>query len=190
MPVNWSKIRPARRPCRGVFYYQEEVQVLREECRVGQTVRFGLPNGEKTLAKIVKLNLTRAKVKTLEERGRNRPIGQVWNVGYDLLCPAVEGAEVQQPAAPAPRQKLVYNHWAHDDNLILEAIACCYTGLSPENLTCDGEASRTHVRQTQSRLNNRLKHLQAALGRTVTEAEAYDWLTARDDYLKREKQTT
>lgn len=63
---------------------------------LGQKVYFGRPSGEKTLGEIVKLNPTRAKVKTLTGRGSHRQSGTVWSVPYSLLSPA-EPAQSPQP---------------------------------------------------------------------------------------------
>lgn len=52
-----------------------------------------------------------------------------------------------------------------------------YCALSPENLTCDGELSRSQVRAKAARLNRALKALWKEAGREVTESEA--WATAR-----------
>ena len=56
---------------------------------------------------------------------------------------------------------------------ILRDIDGCYNGLSPENLCCDGEASRAHVRRRAAELNRCLKNLFVELGRRVDEEEAY-----------------
>lgn len=52
-----------------------------------------------------------------------------------------------------------------------------YGGLSPENLTCDGELSRSAVRAKSARLNRALKALWKEAGREITEGEA--WKSAR-----------
>ena len=72
-------------------------QPVARNFKVGQKVFFGRPNGEKTLGEIVKLNPSKAKVRTLEGRGSNSVAGVVWGVPYTLLKPA-EGAE----ATPTP----------------------------------------------------------------------------------------
>ncbi len=135
---------------------------------VGQKVRFGRTNGEKTLGEIVKLNPKKAKVKTLEERGGF--FGQIWNVPYSMLQP-VDG--------PVVKEKLVFSPFAGNDNLILSAILGCYVELSPENLWCDGEASASHVSRTRTELNRKLKGLYLALGREVSESEIYEWDDSR-----------
>ena len=48
-----------------------------------------------------------------------------------------------------------------------------YVSLSPENLSCDGERSRSETAAAYSRLNNALRALIAECGRRVTEDEAY-----------------
>jgi hypothetical protein len=52
-----------------------------------------------------------------------------------------------------------------------------YCALSPENLSCDGELSRSAVRAKAARLNRALKALWKEAGRAITESEA--WETAR-----------
>lgn len=53
-------------------------------------------------------------------------------------------------------------------------IARTYGYLSPENLTCDGELSRSASQSKARQLNRELKGFFQELGRTVTETEAYE----------------
>lgn len=55
-----------------------------EGFRIGQTVRFGRKNGEKTLGKVVKVNRKSLKVQILENRGSKSPSGEVWRVAPGL----------------------------------------------------------------------------------------------------------
>jgi hypothetical protein len=53
---------------------------------------------------------------------------------------------------------------------------CCE--LSPENLSCDGEISRTAIRQKASAIRAEWKEIERKLGRKVSEEEAEShWLT-------------
>ena len=156
--------------------------MLRSECKVGMKVHFGRANGEKTLGEVIKMNPQKAKVRTLEERGNGRGsgAGALWNVPYSMMTPAeVDGA------APSPvmvRRTLDYNVFQpREDILILQAICVVYDNLSPENLSCDGEATVSHMNQVRSECNRKLKGLFAALGRTVTEEEAYEWDRQRQE---------
>lgn len=65
--------------------------------KVGDLVVFGRFNGERTLARIVKLNPKRAKVVTLEVRGHGAgsAIGTTWNVPYGSLSTATD-KEIQR----------------------------------------------------------------------------------------------
>jgi hypothetical protein len=153
--------------------------MLVHEARVGMKVMFGRSNGEQTLGEIVKINPTKAKVKTLESRGSGRGsmAGAVWGVPYSLMKPVTNGDAVlhvphQDPAdLPVP-----YTPFANaGDNHIMEAILDCYARLSPEWLTCDGELPQSQVVARRNQLNNRLKHLFQALGRPVSESVACQW---------------
>lgn len=142
----------------------------REDCYVGMPVSFGRSRGEQTQGKIVKLNDKKCKVVTTEQRGKS-PAGAEWGVPYSMLTP-LDPKDVVV-SVPVVRE-LKYNPFS-SDNLILEAILGVYSGLSPENLSCDGEASYAHIVQKRSELNRKLKGLQAALGYTVDESQIYAW---------------
>jgi len=157
--------------------------MLRESARVGMKVRFGRKRGEKTLAKIVKMNGKTAKCETLEERGySNRPVGQVWNVPYSLMSPA-EGETVAVNTTPVTEEPLTYNPF-DDDNPLLEALLGVYSGLSPENLTADGELPRHLVNRRRTELNRKLRGLTIALGREISETQAYDWYRSKQEYQR------
>lgn len=57
---------------------------------------------------------------------------------------------------------------------IMREIMVAYCGLSPENLTCDGELPRAEVNRRRGRLRRQLQDLFKELGREVTEQEAYE----------------
>lgn len=57
-------------------------------------------------------------------------------------------------------------------HVIMLEIGEVYAGLSPENLTCDGEASNAHVVATSRKLFTRLAELEKELGHKVSEGEA------------------
>jgi len=47
--------------------------------------------------------------------------------------------------------------------------------LSPENLTCDGELSRSDVTRREKAITKELKSCFKILGKTVSEDESWDW---------------
>jgi len=66
-----------------------------------------------------------------------------------------------------------------DADLVREC-GSVYGSLSPENLSCDGELSRTAVRAKAARLNRALKALWKEAGREVSESETWKaWEAAR-----------
>lgn len=72
-----------------------------KDFKVGDKVRFGRRNGEKTLGEVVKVNRKNLKVRTAETRGTKRTYskGSVWNVS-PALCEKVEGDTSAAPAKP------------------------------------------------------------------------------------------
>ena len=79
--------------------------MLRAELSIGDKVIFGRGRGEKTLGEIVKLNPSKAKVKTLELRGvrRSGRVGEVWSVPYGIISKASAEAKPQEKAPKAAR---------------------------------------------------------------------------------------
>lgn len=154
----------------------------RHELRVGRQVYFGRTHGERTLGKIIKLNPQKAKVETLESRGSGRgsAVGAIWTVPYSLLYPA-DGATPETVIQVKPAE-LTYTPFDHVSNLILEAINAVYSGLSPENLTADGERPLGQVRSLRTKLERELRGLFAAYGRNVSEEEAFSWSRSKDAF--------
>jgi hypothetical protein len=156
----------------------------RSECQIGTKVYFGRENGQRTLGEIVKLNPTKAKVKILEARGSSSQAGSLWGVPYSMLTPADENVVVagRPISVQLPPKELTYSPFDHINNLILEAILSCYSGLSPENLTADGERPMAQVRSLRTRLERQLRGLVAAYGGPVTEEEVYGWAGSKSAY--------
>jgi hypothetical protein len=61
------------------------------------------------------------------------------------------------------------------EDVIMGEILNCYSGMEPENISCDGEASITQQRLTLYRLRASLRTLFVELGRPVTEDQAWAW---------------
>lgn len=165
--------------------------MLVHQATVGMKVMFGRPNGDQTLGEIVKKNPRKAKVKTLQSRGNGRgsEAGSVWTVPYSLMTPAdgtlfldeylntkpIDPAIMQEINKGLERDLPLPVYMPYGDARIMEAIIDCYTRLSPEYLTADGERPMSEVVRLRSSLNSRLNHLFKALGRTVSEEAAYKW---------------
>jgi hypothetical protein len=158
--------------------------MLVHQAQVGMKVVFGRGNGEKTLGEIVKVNPSKAKVKTLESRGNGRgsEVGSVWTVPYSLMTPAgvafIDEFLAMPPVMSVPDQPV--KTVTHADACIMEAILDCYIRLSPEWLTADGERPMNEVRRLKNDLETRLSGLFKALGRPVGESAAYKWKEERE----------
>lgn len=59
---------------------------------------------------------------------------------------------------------------------IMRDIDECYSRLSPENLTCDGECSGASVRRRYANLMQHLRGLFVELGREVEEIECMEYV--------------
>lgn len=155
--------------------------MLKEQCKIGMIIEFGRNNGEKTRGEVVKINPKMAKVKILEDRGRNSQKGAVWNVGYSLMTEVkcwnpdwgpIPMGEVKNPAD----EEMTYNPFMPAcDALIMEAIIDVYQRLSPESLTADGERPVHQIHALRGNLQRKLDYLFKALGRPVSETVAYKW---------------
>ena len=147
------------------------------DCRVGMEVVFGRGNGEMTRGVIEKMNRVKAKVRTIENRGKTTA-GTVWSVPYSLMTSANGNSNTivkPQPIHYHPFQNRV-------EQMILEAINAVYNELSPENLCCDGELPMSQVATKRNLLNRQLNGLFQAFGRTVDEMTAYNWLREKQEY--------
>ena len=72
--------------------------------KVGDTVKFGRRNGEKTLGRVIKINRKNLKVETLEARGRTQrgqEAGRLWNVPPGL-CELVSASKQAQKPSGGP----------------------------------------------------------------------------------------
>lgn len=152
--------------------------MLKEDVRVGQKVIFGRENGEQTLGKVLKKNPKSAKIEALENRGDHG--SRIWRVAYSLLRPAVASDEPREQPTKPPA--MAYSPFSKMENLLMEAILFVYFGLSPENLTGDGELPRWRIQAQLAEYKRQLKGLFLALGREVSEEEAYEWDKQRRKY--------
>lgn len=134
---------------------------------VGMKVWFGRSHGEQTLGTVQKVNRQTVAVRQDEARGtmRTYPVGTIWKVPHNL-CRVADQNTVQTAAPAAPKA-------ARPEAQIMREIQNCYCSLSPENLYCDGERSRTAAMRVARSLNAQLKSLFKELGREVSEDESY-----------------
>ncbi len=140
---------------------------------VGDKVHFGRKNGQQSLGEVVKVNRKSLKIKLLEPRGmyKAHKVGGIWRCHPSLCTPVTAGGE---PVRSEPALTIPGNVQRSEEDL-MRAIDICFCNLSPENLTCDGELSRTESNRRYRGLMRQLKTLFRELGREVTEDEAYKY---------------
>ncbi len=141
---------------------------MNTELKAGDKVLFGRSHGEQTLGEVVRVNRAKIKVKQLESRGtmRSYPVGALWNVP-PALCHKVDEAGRAIPVLPVPPKP------KRTEAEIMQEIKDIYCGLSPENISCDGELPMSVVRRRGQQLRARLRLCFQELGRQVTEEEAF-----------------
>lgn len=152
--------------------------------KINDQIIFGRPNGEKTLATIVKINKSKLKVRQEEARGKH-PVGTVWTVPPEL-CTTKDGNPIEDATAltSVAKSGMPSEWWIRQHKHELEVLANIYAGLSPENLSCDGEASRSYIREKSALLNRKLKAMFVVIERELDEYTTYQCL----DLLRETKQ--
>lgn len=68
---------------------------------------------------------------------------------------------------------------ARSETTIIEEILNVDCALSPENLSCDGEASASYIKKRRAELNKERAKLVRELGREPSHDELWPQLTAR-----------
>jgi hypothetical protein len=136
------------------------------DCKVGMKVFFGRERGQKTLGEIVKVNRTRAKVRTLEVRGHRAAAkaGEVWTVPFSMLTEAGTDATPGTPPPAKPKR-------SHSE--IIEDLKRVEFNLEPEVLYQDGERPRAQAQRIGRRLQAERNALVRELGREPTSQELW-----------------
>lgn len=144
--------------------------------KVNDKIIFGRQNGEKTIATITKINKSKLKVRQDEARGIH-PVGTIWTVPPNL-CTTLDGNPIEnKPLISKPKATDMPDEWwIHLHEHEIEILASIYSQLSPENLSCDGEASRSYVRQREILLNKKLQAAYVLLERELDESTVYKCL--------------
>lgn len=81
------------------------------------------------------------------------------------IAKAIEYAKIFGKDLKAPETESEIKMW-------FSRLAC---DLSPENLTCDGELSRSAVAAKRKQIETAWAYLERKLGRKVSESETYNW---------------
>lgn len=152
----------------------------RIECRVGMAVQATI-EGVLFTGTVEKCNAVNAKVRSNVQYKRHSP-GTVFKIPYEWL--AVTGDNGN--AVVQAKKKLEYSPF-DSNNLLLQALVEVYDGLSPENLTHDGELPLNRVRLIRAELERKIKGITLALGYSPNESELYDWYDQRRQFLKADR---
>ena len=140
----------------------------------GKQILFGRPNGEKTLGTILKVNINKCNVRQDDMRGNaGRPIGTIWRVPFEMIYARDASGNATVPPPAPVEKKPITDFWIMDNKHELHILNGIYGHLSPENLTCDGEASMAWVRKRRADLDRKLRACFVLLEREIDETECY-----------------
>lgn len=153
---------------------QDEARGQRRDYKVGSvwTVPPSLCQKVGTGGEVVTLTLKAGQTVAYDDfcwqKGADAPIlGVVTRVGATSY--EVYGGGRFRDLTPDQVQTAV----RRDDAAIVSECMGVYSGLSPENLWCDGERSRSQAQAAAARLNRALRALGREAGRKITEDECY-----------------
>jgi hypothetical protein len=134
---------------------------------VAAAKKLGLP--EDIIGRQFKSGRTTYTVSGFNLRRRKYPVSGIGPKGgrYKFPADAVQRGLIGGGATPAKPKR--------PEAEVMADILGVYSGLSPENLSCDGEASASHIRRRRADLNAKLRELETEVGRKVSESEAYDY---------------
>lgn len=152
--------------------------MLRSECKKGMQVLVDMGYNKQSIkAKVVKVNPKTATVEILEPYN-NHPVGTPYRASYNILSKLDANGKIVE-------EKMEYNPF-DELNSFYECILECYSNLSPENLSCDGELPIGKIRSRRAILEHRLRHLCEAIQKEISEEQIYDWLNSKREYERKE----
>ena len=101
------------------------------------------------------------------------PDGKLFRMPLDEAARGL-GGKVASPMFPTPPWANKGPAAKRTEQEILEAIRDVHCRLSPENISCDGEASQSEIRRKERTLHAELAALETELGRKPTDKEIWN----------------
>lgn len=151
----------------------------------GTKVIFGTENGAQTQGTILKVNRVMAKVRQDEARN-SRPVGTMWNVPPSLMR-TTDGKFIDSdwnivdekpnlrkaPTGMGDPNAMPNDWWIQQYQHEIHILNDIYAGLSPENLTCDGECSASQVSHRHADLMRKKAAVETLMERRMSEDTTY-----------------
>ena len=101
------------------------------------------------------------------------PDGKQFKMPLNVVVQGL-GGKPAKPLFPTPPRANKGTAPKRTEQKILDELRKVHCALSPENLTCDGELSRSAVRAKEATLHAQLIRLEAELGRKPTDEEIWN----------------
>lgn len=124
---------------------------------------FGIPKD--AYGKIIKISLTEYKVTGIRSSARTKCV----------IITRVHDNKIFITTAEDINRRLTEGQPKRPIDAVMSDLLDIECQLSPENLSCDGEASRAQVQTRRSELMRKRGALERELGRTVTSDEVWKW---------------
>lgn len=141
---------------------------------INQTVTFPDTKGSTLEGTVHKMNPKKCQVKLTKGNHRFQA-GIIINVPYSLLGTDDYGQGVVAPRVPVVAAPFTPSEWWVRDSahelMILDGL---FNELSPENLCCDGEASRFYIVQKRRDIERRMQAVFVLLGQEIDESQHYE----------------
>ncbi len=149
---------------------------------LNKSILMDVHNGNQILGTVTKVNPKCFKVKVTQGDSKYL-MGATWNVPH-TLAKNLDGTYIVerstfQKTLDAVKDGIkvpISDFWLKEHEKELEILGEIYSGLSPENLTGDGEVPRYRVQQRYQELSRKLKACFVLLDRELDEGECYDCL--------------
>jgi hypothetical protein len=136
--------------------------------------------GQVITGKVVKVNRTTCLI-TVSGGNTRFSVGSMVKVPFSIITvpfkcgdhgmEVTSGDVVGGPAAPAPKAFEPNFFWVTENAFELLILDGLYSQLSPENLSCDGECSRSEINRKRNVIERKMRAIETIIGVQLDESQ-------------------